>query len=126
MTHFAAPTPPRLQALCVAMRMSTRDEGNLIVNMKNCDTSHKDETLFNDASATGEYELNLQVPNLRARFARGRRMIISSSRKIVLDRLVPTCRGCVVCYCQTVYMPLKYPSHAHSSLEEDPPCRAVL
>ncbi|CAM9387406.1 unnamed protein product, partial [Ectocarpus sp. 13 AM-2016] len=50
------------EALCVAMRMSTRDEGNLIVNMKNCDTSHKDETLFNDASATGEYELNLQIP----------------------------------------------------------------
>ncbi|CAN0520347.1 unnamed protein product, partial [Ectocarpus sp. 12 AP-2014] len=50
------------EALCVAMRMSTRDDGNLIVNMKNCDTSHKDETLFNDASATGEYELNLQIP----------------------------------------------------------------
>ncbi|CAN0235556.1 unnamed protein product, partial [Ectocarpus sp. 8 AP-2014] len=50
------------EALCVAMRMSTRDEGNLIVNMKNCDTSHKDETLFDDARATGEYELNLQIP----------------------------------------------------------------
>lgn len=40
------------------MRVS---HGNLIVGMNNCDTSHRDETLFNAADATGEYYLDLQV-----------------------------------------------------------------
>lgn len=40
------------------MRVS---RGNLTVGMTNCDTSHKDETLFNAMDATGEYDLDLQV-----------------------------------------------------------------
>lgn len=40
------------------MRVSN---GNLIVGMTNCDTSHKDDTLFNATDATGEYDLDLQV-----------------------------------------------------------------
>lgn len=40
------------------MRVS---HGNLIVGMTNCDTSHRDETLFNATGATGAYDLNLQV-----------------------------------------------------------------
>lgn len=50
-----------IQALVLAMRTSTRREGNLIVSVKNCDTSHNDEMLFNSAAATGEYTLDLQV-----------------------------------------------------------------
>lgn len=53
----------------MAMRTSTRLDGSLIVSVKNCDTSHNDETLFNPANATGEYTLDLQVP-LRARVLR--------------------------------------------------------
>lgn len=45
----------------MAMRTSTRRDGNLIVSVKNCDTSHNDETLLNVANATGEYTLDLQV-----------------------------------------------------------------
>ena len=51
----------RPQALAMAMRTSTRREGNLIVSVKNCDTSYNDETLLNVANATGEYTLDLQV-----------------------------------------------------------------
>lgn len=40
------------------MRVS---HGNLIVGMTNCDTSHRDETLFNAGDATGAYDLDLQV-----------------------------------------------------------------
>lgn len=40
------------------MRVS---HGNLLVSMNKCDTSHRDETLFNAADATGEYDLDLQV-----------------------------------------------------------------
>ena len=47
-----------LQALVTAMRVS---HGNLIVGMTNCDTSHRDEALFNAAGATGAYDLDLQV-----------------------------------------------------------------
>lgn len=45
----------------MAMRTSTRSDGNLIVSVKNCDTSYNDETLLNVANATGEYTLDLQV-----------------------------------------------------------------
>ena len=45
----------------MAMRTSTRREGNLIVSVKNCDTSYNDGTLLNVANATGEYTLDLQV-----------------------------------------------------------------
>lgn len=45
----------------MAMRTSTRRDGNLIVSVKNCDTSYNDETLLNVANATGEYTLDLQV-----------------------------------------------------------------
>lgn len=50
-----------LQALVMAMRTSTRNDGSLIVSVKNCDTSQNDESLFNVAKATGEYTLDLQV-----------------------------------------------------------------
>lgn len=55
------PLPRLLQALALAMRTSTRPGGNLIVGMIDCDTSRKDEKLFNAANATGEYDLDLQV-----------------------------------------------------------------
>lgn len=45
----------------MAMRMASRRKGGLIVRVENCDTSHKDETLFNAADATGDYTLDLQV-----------------------------------------------------------------
>lgn len=45
----------------MAMRTSTRRDGNLTVSVKNCDTSCNDETLINVANATGEYTLDLQV-----------------------------------------------------------------
>lgn len=45
-----------------AMRLS---RGNLFVGLNNCDTSHRDETLFNAADATGEYDLDLQVTLLQ-------------------------------------------------------------
>ncbi|CAM9363404.1 unnamed protein product [Pylaiella littoralis] len=47
------------EALVTAMRVS---QGNLIVSMNKCDTSHRDETLFNVTNATGEYDLDLQMP----------------------------------------------------------------
>lgn len=45
----------------MAMKKSLRPDGNLIVSVKNCDTSYYDENLFNFDNATGEYILNLQV-----------------------------------------------------------------
>ncbi|CAM9420523.1 unnamed protein product, partial [Sphacelaria rigidula] len=50
------------EALVMAMKKSLRPDGNLIVSVKNCDTSYYDENLFNFDNATGEYILNLQVP----------------------------------------------------------------
>lgn len=50
-----------LQALVLAMRTSVRSKGNLIVSVKNCDTSHHDPTLFDCANTTGKYTLDLQV-----------------------------------------------------------------
>lgn len=65
MLHSCALFPTRLQALVTAMRVS---HGDLLVSMNKCDTSHRDETLFNAADATGEYDLDLQVStqNIRA------------------------------------------------------------
>lgn len=45
----------------MAMCKAIRSEGNLIVSVKNCDTSHHDETLFDCTNATGEYTLDLKV-----------------------------------------------------------------
>eukprot|EP00752_Nemacystus_decipiens_P009587 g8565.t2 len=49
------------EALVTAMRVS---HGNLIVGMTNCDTSHRDDTLFNAVDATGAYDLDLQALQL--------------------------------------------------------------
>ncbi|CAM9229407.1 unnamed protein product [Laminaria digitata] len=66
------------EALVMAMRTSTRSDGNLIVSVKNCDTSYNDETLLNVANATGEYTLDLQTPYQKAVAAE---LLILANRK---------------------------------------------
>lgn len=53
--------PRTLKALVTALRTSTQRKENLILGMKECDTSHKDDMLFSSANPTGKYTLNLEV-----------------------------------------------------------------
>lgn len=41
--------------------MSTRRKENIILGIKECDTSHRDDRLFSSANPTGKYTLNMEV-----------------------------------------------------------------